>query len=62
PVAWTWQNGWGARVFTTTLGHPEDFNQEPFQRLVINGIHWALGKDNPQWKGKIAMNVAYRGM
>jgi type 1 glutamine amidotransferase len=63
PVAWTWKNSYGGRVFATTLGHPEDFSVEPFQRLVINAIHWTLNKPVPdKWKGKMAINVPYRGM
>ena len=63
PIAWTWQTPAGGRVFTTTMGHPEDFAVEAVQHLVINGIHWALGKPVPQpWKGKIEINVPYRGM
>jgi type 1 glutamine amidotransferase len=63
PVAWTWKNQAGGRVFATTLGHPEDFSVEPFQRLVINAIHWSLNKPVPEkWKGKMAINVPYRGM
>ena len=61
PVAWTGKNTYGGKVFMTTMGHPEDFDQEPFQRLVVNGIHWALGKPIPKkWAGKIAINVPYR--
>lgn len=61
PVAWIWQNPAGARVFTTTLGHPEDFNEESMQRLVINAIHWSLAMPGPEnWAGKIEMNVRYR--
>ena len=63
PIAWTWKTPAGGRVFTTTMGHPEDFNVVAFQRLVINGIHWTLNKPVPKsWKGKIEMNVPYRGM
>jgi type 1 glutamine amidotransferase len=63
PIAWTWQTPQGGRVFATTMGHPEDFGVEAFQRLVVNGIHWALNKPVPKkWKGKIAINVPYRGM
>ena len=63
PVAWTWQNSFGSRVFATTMGHPEDFKVEAFQRLVINAIHWTLNKPVPNtWKGKMAINVPYRGM
>jgi type 1 glutamine amidotransferase len=63
PVAWTWKTANGARVFATTMGHPEDFGVESFQRLVINAIHWTLNKPVPdQWKGKMDINVPYRGM
>jgi type 1 glutamine amidotransferase len=63
PVAWTWQNPKGARVFMTTLGHPEDFQVEAFQRLVVNAIHWELGKPVPKtWKGKMDIKVPYRGI
>lgn len=63
PVAWTWQNPEGAKVFMTTLGHPEDFQNESFQRLVVNAIHWELGKPVPKkWKGKMPINVPYRGI
>ncbi|QMW00773.1 ThuA domain-containing protein [Spirosoma foliorum] len=60
PVAWTWKNEWGGKAFLTTLGHPEDFQVESFQRLVINAIHWELGLPIPKkWKGKIDINVPY---
>jgi type 1 glutamine amidotransferase len=63
PVAWTWTNPAGARVFMTTLGHPEDFREEAFQRLVVNAIHWELGKTVPKkWKGKMDIQVPYRGI
>ena len=63
PVAWTGTNSFGAKIFTTTLGHPEDFDLEPFQRLVINAIHWASGKPVPKkWAGKFSVNTPYRGI
>lgn len=63
PVVWVGTNSFGAKVFTTTLGHPEDFSVEAFQRLLINAIHWELGLKVPKkWKGKIEINVPYRGM
>jgi hypothetical protein len=62
PVAWAWQNKARARVFMTTLGHPQDFNVEAFQRLVVNGIHWALNAPVPtKWAGKIEIDVPYHG-
>ena len=43
PVAWTHEYK-GARVFYTSLGHPKDFEEEAFRRLLVNAIHWALNK------------------
>jgi type 1 glutamine amidotransferase len=61
PVAWTGKNSYGGKFFMTTMGHPEDFDQEPFQRLVVNALHWVLDKPVPKkWAGKIAINVPYR--
>lgn len=48
PVAWTWTNAAGARVFTTTLGHPEDFQVEAFHRVVINAVHWLTESPIPK--------------
>jgi len=63
PVAWTWKNKAGGRVFMTTLGHPEDFQVEAVQRLVINGLHWALNKPVPvKWAGKFGIDVRYHGI
>ncbi|MDX2268150.1 MAG: ThuA domain-containing protein [Bryobacter sp.] len=63
PVAWTLTNTFGARAFYTSLGHPGDFALEPFQRLLANAIHWALGKRVPRrWAGPMEINVRYRGM
>jgi type 1 glutamine amidotransferase len=47
PVAWTNQAG-KSRVFYTSLGHLEDFQEPTFQRLLSNGILWALDKPVPQ--------------
>ena len=63
PVAWTHRTAEGGRAFFTTLGHPEDFGVEAFQRLVVNGFHWALGREVPQaWAGRMTIGVPYRGM
>jgi hypothetical protein len=63
PVAWVGTNSFGAKIFTTTMGHPEDFSVESFQRLLVNAIHWELGLKIPKkWKGKLDINVPYRGM
>jgi type 1 glutamine amidotransferase len=60
PVAWTWQTQQGARSFYTSLGHPEDFQSEPFQRLVVNAIFWALKRPPPaKWPGHLPIDVSY---
>jgi type 1 glutamine amidotransferase len=47
PVVWTHQYGPGkARIFYTSLGHPDDFKEPAFRRLLLNGILWALGQPN----------------
>jgi uncharacterized protein len=46
PVAWTRTHN-GARVFFTTLGHPDDFAHESMRRLAANAVLWALGRDIP---------------
>ena len=43
PVAWT-RSYKGGRVFSTTLGHPDDFALPQFQTLLINAIAWATGR------------------
>ena len=49
PVAWiksyTGKAGTPARVFFTTLGHPDDFKESAMRKLSLNGIVWALGKE-----------------
>jgi len=40
PMAWTREKD-GRRVFYTSLGHPDDFKDENFTRLIVNGLAWA---------------------
>ncbi|MFM2095669.1 MAG: hypothetical protein RIS70_2793, partial [Planctomycetota bacterium] len=44
PVAWTNhpRNG-QSPVFYTSLGHPDDFANPEFRKLLVNGICWTLG-------------------
>ena len=39
PVAWTREKD-GRRVFYTSLGHPDDFKDENFTRLLVNALAW----------------------
>ena len=46
PVAWTRLYGPNqARIFYTSLGHPDDFKSPEFRRLLVNGIRWACRQD-----------------
>ncbi|MCM8532441.1 MAG: ThuA domain-containing protein [Lentisphaeraceae bacterium] len=47
PVAWTFTPETGNKVFTTTLGHQEDFFKEGYIRLLTNAVYAALEKDAP---------------
>lgn len=48
PVAWTFENQWGGRTFSTTLGHSETFADKRFVRLFLNGICWAAEQPIPK--------------
>lgn len=39
PLAWTRMHR-GGRVFYTSLGHPDDFAEESFRRLLANALRW----------------------
>jgi nicotinamidase-related amidase/type 1 glutamine amidotransferase len=43
PVAWTHTYN-KSRVFYTSLGYPDDFQNPAFVRLLTNAINWALAK------------------
>lgn len=40
PLAWTHTYGEGGRAFYTSMGLPEDFENENFIRLILNAIEW----------------------
>lgn len=41
PVAWTNTGKHGGRVFYTSLGHIDDFQEPAFNQLLVNAIKWA---------------------
>lgn len=45
PVAWTNRYGRSGRAFYTSLGYPEDFADENFQRMILNAISWTMAED-----------------
>jgi type 1 glutamine amidotransferase len=50
PVAWiktyTGIEGKTSRIFTTTMGHAGDLENEGFRRLMVNACYWALGMED----------------
>jgi type 1 glutamine amidotransferase len=38
-VAWVREVA-GRRIFYTSLGHPDDFRDENFLRLLLNALEW----------------------
>ncbi|MBX2841652.1 MAG: ThuA domain-containing protein [Flammeovirgaceae bacterium] len=54
-------SGKSARVFFTTLGHPYDFKLSNVRKIALNGIYWALGKENeiPEKGAKVNLDVPY---
>jgi len=53
PLAWTHNYG-KSRVFYTSLGHPDDFSNTAFRRLLVNSIYWALKLKRPADAQEIA--------
>ncbi|MBN2314195.1 MAG: ThuA domain-containing protein [Sedimentisphaerales bacterium] len=47
PVAWTHRVG-QSRVFSTSLGHPDDFKNASFRQTLINAVFWAMNKPVPK--------------
>ena len=48
PVAWTFQRPDGGRSFYTSAGHPKDFADTQFRQLLLNGIYWSVGLEQPK--------------
>jgi nicotinamidase-related amidase/type 1 glutamine amidotransferase len=41
PVAWTFIRADGGKSFYTSLGHPDDFAEPAFRKLLVNALRWA---------------------
>ena len=46
PVTWT-RTYQGGRVVYSSLGHPDDFQEPPFRKLLINALFWAMDRPVP---------------
>jgi putative membrane-bound dehydrogenase-like protein len=47
PIAWTRLHK-GGRVFYTSLGHPRDFENASFRRMLVNALFWTAGREVPK--------------
>jgi len=52
-IAWTWKNKYGGNTFYTSLGHIGDFAVPNSMRVIVNGIHWAVGAEVPSAQTEI---------
>jgi nicotinamidase-related amidase/type 1 glutamine amidotransferase len=50
PILWTHSTKAGGRVVYTSLGHPDDFKEVEFSRLLSNAVLWAV--DRPTDEGR----------
>ncbi len=53
PVAWAWKNEWGGKSFYTSFGHPGDFAEASFNRMLLNAICWSVDHPLPAKNAKI---------
>lgn len=44
PLAWTNNYGGEGRSFYTSMGAPEDFEDERFRKMLFNAIEWTTGR------------------
>lgn len=54
-IAWTNEYKPGSRLFYTSLGSPENFENPAFTTLLFNAIFWALDKEIPE-EGVVSAN------
>ena len=47
PLAWTREHQ-GGRIFYTSLGNPETFEDEQFRRMLVNALYWTARRDPPR--------------
>ncbi len=47
PIAWARTHN-GGRVFYTSLGHPQDFADENFVRMLVNALYWTTKREPPK--------------
>jgi hypothetical protein len=66
PIAWTktytGAAGKPARTFTSTMASGQDFENEPFRRLLVNACYWCVGlEDKIPQKSQVDLVGPYEG-
>ena len=58
-VGWAYERPGGGRSFATTLGHfYRNFQQQPFRRMIVNGILWTANVEVPESGADVDLSVA----
>lgn len=52
-IAWTWKTEWGGKAFYSSFGHPGDFAEESFVRMLVNSCCWAVDQPVPSAETKM---------
>ena len=53
-VGWAFERDGGGRAYGTTLGHfYENFEREPFRRMVVNAILWTAHSEVPEGGARV---------
>ena len=50
PLTWT-RTYKKARVFYSALGHPDDFKEPQFRKLLVNAVYWSMDRPVPKAAG-----------
>jgi nicotinamidase-related amidase/type 1 glutamine amidotransferase len=45
PVAWTYTRVDGGKSFYTSVGHPDDFSEPAFRKLLVTALRWLTDKN-----------------
>ncbi|QDT34451.1 SMP-30/gluconolactonase/LRE family protein [Thalassoglobus polymorphus] len=60
PVAWTYTRTDGGKSFYVALGHPDDFQQASFVRLLANAVYWGVDQAVPESIPSLTPEEEYR--
>lgn len=59
-VGWAYERPGGGRAFATTLGHfYQNFQREPFRRMIVNAILWTAKAEIPKNGANVDLDPKY---